>query len=234
MLVSEFDYDAAGRARSPSIPYRSAARAACCTWMRPAARSWTWSSPTCRSCSGRSDVLVLNDTRVIKARLPARKASGGKIELFVERALGTREALALIRASHPPAPGSELFIGKVSRSRSRRARASSTACASPSRSTQVLERYGAVPLPPYIRHAPEAEDAERYQTVYAAAPGAVAAPTAGLHFDTRDAEEDRAHAARRSQSSPCTSASAPSSRCASTRSKRTACTASATASPKPR
>jgi S-adenosylmethionine:tRNA ribosyltransferase-isomerase len=119
---------------------------------------------------------------VLKARLAGRKSSGGKIELFIERALDQREALALIKASHPPAPGSEVFIGKVAvKVEAREGELYRV------RFTQdihgVLERFGAVPLPPYIRHAPQAEDAERYQTVYAKVPGAVAAPTAGLHFD---------------------------------------------------
>jgi len=128
------------------------------------------------------DVLVLNDTRVVKARLAGRKVSGGKIELFVERALDARRALALIRASHPPAPGSQVFVADVPvniESRDGelyRVRFAEDIDA-------VLERFGAVPLPPYIRHAPLAADAERYQTVYAEVPGAVAAPTAGLHFD---------------------------------------------------
>jgi S-adenosylmethionine:tRNA ribosyltransferase-isomerase len=129
------------------------------------------------------DALVLNDTRVIKARLAGRKASGGRIELFVERIVAPREALALIRASHPPAAGSALLVGGaigvtvVSREQDlyRVAFAEEV--------EGVLERFGAVPLPPYISHNPDAGDAERYQTVYARAPGAVAAPTAGLHFD---------------------------------------------------
>lgn len=128
------------------------------------------------------DVVVVNDTRVVKARLAGRKASGGKIELFVERALAAREALALIRASHPPPPGSEVLVEDVRvKIEGRdgelyRVRFSEDI-------DEVLERFGAVPLPPYIRHAPGREDAERYQTVYARIPGAVAAPTAGLHFD---------------------------------------------------
>jgi len=129
------------------------------------------------------DCLVLNDTRVIKARLSGRKASGGRIELFVERLLGPREALALIRASHPPAAGAELVVGDevVVTVEERvddlyRVKSSEDLEA-------VLERCGAVPLPPYITHSPGEADAERYQTVYAARPGAVAAPTAGLHFD---------------------------------------------------
>jgi S-adenosylmethionine:tRNA ribosyltransferase-isomerase len=132
---------------------------------------------------GERDAVVLNDTRVIRARLAARKRTGGKVELFVERVLAAREALALIRASHPPAAGSELLVGEgvVVTVKGReedlyRVRFSQEV-------QKVLERFGSVPLPPYIAHAPLGEDAERYQTVYAAAPGAVAAPTAGLHFD---------------------------------------------------
>jgi S-adenosylmethionine:tRNA ribosyltransferase-isomerase len=131
---------------------------------------------------GAGDALVLNDTRVIKARLAGRKASGGRIELFVERLLGPRQALVLIRASHPPRPGGELFIEKVTVRIEERVEDLYRVVFSQDLE-EVLERHGAVPLPPYIAHKPRAEDAERYQTVYAAHPGAVAAPTAGLHFD---------------------------------------------------
>lgn len=133
--------------------------------------------------AGKRDALVLNDTRVIKARLAGAKASGGRIELFVERVTGAREALALIRSSHHPREGGELLVGDGVRVTVAgrvqdlyRVRFDQDVDA-------VLERCGAVPLPPYIRHAPGAEDTERYQTVYARQPGAVAAPTAGLHFD---------------------------------------------------
>src|SRR5438874_2808979 len=128
------------------------------------------------------DTLVLNDTRVIKARLFGRKPSGGQVELFVERALGDRHALALMRAGHAPKAGTEVLIGEVRATvegregELYRVRFSADV-------DEVLERHGSVPLPPYITHAAEREDAERYQTVYAAQPGAVAAPTAGLHFD---------------------------------------------------
>ena len=128
------------------------------------------------------DVLVLNDTRVIRARLFGRKPSGGQVELFVERILGEREPLALMRSGHAPKSGSEVLIGEVRaivegrEGELYRVRFSDDVAA-------VLERHGNVPLPPYITHPPQAEDAERYQTVYAAEPGAVAAPTAGLHFD---------------------------------------------------
>jgi S-adenosylmethionine:tRNA ribosyltransferase-isomerase len=129
------------------------------------------------------DALVLNDTRVVQARLAGRKASGGRLELFVERVTAPREALALIRSSRAPRAGSELRVGDGARvavlgreGELYRVRFSEDV-------SPLLERCGAVPLPPYIGHAPDAADAERYQTVYAAHPGAVAAPTAGLHFD---------------------------------------------------
>jgi len=126
---------------------------------------------------------VLNDTRVIKARLAGRKRTGGKAEVFVERILDAREALALIRTSHPPADGTEILVagGVVVTVLGREEdlyRVKFT-----QNVERVLESCGAVPLPPYIAHAPRESDAARYQTVYAASPGAVAAPTAGLHFD---------------------------------------------------
>jgi S-adenosylmethionine:tRNA ribosyltransferase-isomerase len=102
---------------------------------------------------------------------------------LVERVVGAREALALIRSSHPPPAGSEILVGPgvVARVEGREADLYRV-CFSQD-VEDVLERHGAVPLPPYIRHTPGKDDAERYQTVYAASPGAVAAPTAGLHFD---------------------------------------------------
>ena len=146
---------------------------------------------------GPHDVLVLNDTRVIKARLAGRKASGGRIELFVERLLGEHEVLALIRASHPPRQGSELVVGDGVRAEVLgreddlyRLRFADAGAA------ELLERCGQVPLPPYITHAPDASDAERYQTVYAERPGAVAAPTAGLHFDAEMLERLAAQGVR--------------------------------------
>jgi len=132
---------------------------------------------------GKRDALVLNDTRVIKARLAGKKASGGKIELFVERVLGPRDALALIRSSHAPRAGNELIVGDGARVTVIGREEDLYRVRFAQDVAQVLERCGAVPLPPYIRHAPDAADAKRYQTVYAERPGAVAAPTAGLHFD---------------------------------------------------
>ena len=130
------------------------------------------------------DALVLNDTRVIKARLHGTRESGGRIELFVERITGEREALGLMRSSHAPKPGTRLRVGDgvaveiLGRDDDLyRLRFAEPVAA-------LLERCGSVPLPPYIAHKPGPEDAERYQTVYAKHPGAVAAPTAGLHFDS--------------------------------------------------
>lgn len=146
---------------------------------------------------GSKDVLVVNDTRVIKARLLGRKSTGGRIELFVERILGEHEAIALIRASHPPPPGSELILGNELRVEvlGREAELYRVRFAG-LRVADALERYGMVPLPPYIRHTPVREDVERYQTIYAERPGAVAAPTAGLHFDAPTLERLVAGGAR--------------------------------------
>ena len=129
------------------------------------------------------DVVVLNDTRVIKARLYGRKPTGGKVEVFVERILAAHEVLALARAGHPLKAGQRLILGDGVEAEvlGREADLFRLRFAEPV--AAVLERCGHVPLPPYIRHPDDAQDAERYQTVFAEKPGAVAAPTAGLHFD---------------------------------------------------
>jgi S-adenosylmethionine:tRNA ribosyltransferase-isomerase len=131
------------------------------------------------------DLLVFNDTRVIKARLLGHKDSGGRVEVLIERVLDAHEALAQIKASHAPRPGTRLRLaGAVDATVLARGddlfrlRFDGTDSV-----FDLLERHGSVPLPPYIAHAAEAADERRYQTVYARAPGAVAAPTAGLHFD---------------------------------------------------
>jgi len=151
------------------------------------------------SLVGRRDALVLNDTRVIKARLAGAKASGGRIELFIERVTGAREALALIRSSHHPRAGGELVVGDGARVWVTGREADLYRVRFAEDVHTVLERCGTVPLPPYIRHAPDALDAERYQTVYARSPGAVAAPTAGLHFDRAMLERLEARGARLAQ-----------------------------------
>jgi len=131
------------------------------------------------------DMLVLNDTRVIKARLTGRKDSGGRIEVLIERVLAGDQAYAQVRASHAPKPGSVLILEDVVKATVVERHDDLFRLRFPGDLDvfQLLERHGAVPLPPYITHPPDAADAARYQTVYAATPGAVAAPTAGLHFD---------------------------------------------------
>jgi S-adenosylmethionine:tRNA ribosyltransferase-isomerase len=128
------------------------------------------------------DLLIMNDTRVIKARLHGHKQSGGRIELLVERIETDCDAIAMIRSSHPPTTGSVLhFDGTTATVTSRSGAFFGLRFDMPV--LALLDRAGALPLPPYIRHVPDANDDERYQTVYARHPGAVAAPTAGLHFD---------------------------------------------------
>ncbi|HVL58652.1 MAG TPA: tRNA preQ1(34) S-adenosylmethionine ribosyltransferase-isomerase QueA [Burkholderiaceae bacterium] len=130
-----------------------------------------------------ADLLVLNDTRVLKARLFGRKQSGGHIELLVERVSGERRAIAMLRASHPPRAGMVLELAGGVRAKVVDRRDAFYVLDFDQPVLDVLERIGRLPLPPYIRHEADAQDEDRYQTVYAREPGAVAAPTAGLHFD---------------------------------------------------
>jgi S-adenosylmethionine:tRNA ribosyltransferase-isomerase len=135
------------------------------TWLRP------------------GDLLVMNDSRVLHARMLGRKESGGQVEVLVERLLDEREVLAQVRASKSPQPGSQLLLedavdvevlgrsGEFYRLRF------------PGDAAELLERHGRLPLPPYIERKADAPDEMRYQTVYARERGSAAAPTAGLHFD---------------------------------------------------
>jgi len=133
------------------------------------------------------DLLVFNDTKVIPARLHGKKETGGNIELLIERISGDKQAWVQIRASKVPKTGSIVHIyNQVGESfpvemigydgRFYEVRF-------PENVFALLERFGELPLPPYIEHQPDSKDAQRYQTVVAKNPGAVAAPTAGLHFD---------------------------------------------------
>ncbi|MCP5425985.1 MAG: tRNA preQ1(34) S-adenosylmethionine ribosyltransferase-isomerase QueA [Gammaproteobacteria bacterium] len=132
------------------------------------------------------DLLVFNDTRVIPARLFGRKASGGRVEVLIERLLDEHRAWVQLRASKTPKVGSILLLADEQITATVRGRHDDLfeLCFE---STQpllnILEQHGHVPLPPYIERPDERADGERYQTVYARHPGAVAAPTAGLHFD---------------------------------------------------
>jgi S-adenosylmethionine:tRNA ribosyltransferase-isomerase len=130
------------------------------------------------------DLLAFNDTRVMPARLWGHKATGGRIEILVERVLGERQALALVRSSKPPKPGAELLLEGGRRLRvAGRERDWYRLESDDEAIIDILEAVGHIPLPPYIARPDGIEDRERYQTVYARHPGAVAAPTAGLHFD---------------------------------------------------
>jgi len=131
------------------------------------------------------DLLIFNDTKVIKARLFGKKETGGHIEVLIERVLSDHEALAQVHAGRAAKPGSTLqlacglnvrVLGRVGEFYHLRFPEGASVI-------EQLERHGSVPLPPYITHTPDAGDERRYQTVYARSAGAVAAPTAGLHFD---------------------------------------------------
>lgn len=131
------------------------------------------------------DVLVLNDTRVLKARLFGQKETGGQVEVMVERILDAHEVLAQVRASKTPKPGSRLVLANAIPVTvlGREGEFFHLRFDATERVEVLLERYGKLPLPPYITHAADGEDEDRYQTVFAREQGAVAAPTAGLHFD---------------------------------------------------
>ncbi len=144
------------------------------------------------------DRLVFNNTQVIRARIHGQKTTGGQLELMLERVLPAGRVLAKIRASKSPRPGSSIVLHGINESESepnskeqlqaevvgRQDDLFELVASDASRSLyEFIQRHGEVPLPPYIERAVDATDTHRYQTVYASVPGAVAAPTAGLHFD---------------------------------------------------
>ncbi|KVD69542.1 tRNA preQ1(34) S-adenosylmethionine ribosyltransferase-isomerase QueA [Burkholderia ubonensis] len=135
------------------------------------------------SCISPGDLLVFNDTKVLKARFFGHKASGGKVEVLIERVTGTHTALAQIRASKSPGPGTTLTLADAFDVTLGERVEPFFTLHFPAPCLTLIEQYGRLPLPPYIEHDPDATDETRYQTVYASNPGAVAAPTAGLHFD---------------------------------------------------
>ena len=183
LTLNDFDYDLPPeRVAQAPLPERSASRLLVVDSDRFADRRFTDLPELVRA----GDLLVFNDTRVIHARLYVHKESGGQVEVLVERAIGPHEALAQVRASKSPKPGSRLrladdafeveVLGRVGEFFHLRFPGGEDLVA-------VLERHGRLPLPPYItREAGEAAES-RYQMVLAREPGSVAAPTAGLHFD---------------------------------------------------
>ncbi len=145
-----------------------------------------------------NDLLIFNDTKVIPARLFGKKESGGAVEVLLERIIDTNKAIVQIRASKPPKPSNQILIGHADDGFSIKVIGRqdlnspfyevefSSAC------IPLLEKYGQLPLPPYITHQANSDDQQRYQTVVAKNPGAVAAPTAGLHFDEHLLEKIKA------------------------------------------
>lgn len=138
---------------------------------------------------GAGDLLVFNDTRVIRARLLGKKKTGGRVEILVERVLSDRVVLAQVKASKTPKPGAVLELAGDCEATvsSRENDMFHLAFSKPA--SELMELHGDVPLPPYLNRGSESVDSDRYQTVYARQPGAVAAPTAGLHFDERMLEK---------------------------------------------
>jgi len=137
------------------------------------------------SCVEPGDLMVFNDTRVIPARLFASKKTGGKLEILVERVLDARSFLAHVRSSRSPGAGSLILLdeGGELEVLGRKGALFHLMVNGDEPVLDVLERAGHMPLPPYIDRPDEDSDKERYQTVYGRNKGAVAAPTAGLHFD---------------------------------------------------
>lgn len=133
------------------------------------------------------DLLVFNNTKVIPARLYGQKLTGGKVEVLIERIQNSRQALAHIRASKSPKPGTILELENAFQAEvlGREGELFQLQVAEHENILDLLEQYGHIPLPPYIERPDLATDRERYQTVYAQKSGAVAAPTAGLHFDQK-------------------------------------------------
>lgn len=138
---------------------------------------------------GAGDTLVMNNTRVLKARFFGQKESGGQVEVLVERVLDERTVLAQVRASKSPKPGTRIRLADAFEvTTGERAGEFFTLHFPPREASaadvfDLIEAHGRLPLPPYIEHAADEVDEQRYQTVYSKEPGAVAAPTAGLHFD---------------------------------------------------
>jgi S-adenosylmethionine:tRNA ribosyltransferase-isomerase len=129
------------------------------------------------------DLLVMNDTRVLKARFFGVKETGGNVEVLVERVLDSRTVLAQVRASKSPKPGNRIRLADAFDVVAGERAGEFFTLTFEGDVFELIEAHGRLPLPPYIDHAADQFDEQRYQTVYSKTPGAVAAPTAGLHFD---------------------------------------------------
>ncbi len=182
LTLADFDYDLPPEliAQSP-LPERTASRLLVINDGHVGDRRFADLPELLRA----GDLLVLNDTRVVHARLHGVKDSGGQVEVLIERPVGHHEALAQVRASHAPKPGSRLMLEDVLDVEviAREGEFFLLRFPGPDDLVDLLERHGKLPLPPYIQRRAEDADEARYQTVYARERGSVAAPTAGLHFD---------------------------------------------------
>jgi S-adenosylmethionine:tRNA ribosyltransferase-isomerase len=189
MNLSEFDYELPAEliAKYPTAERRASRMLVVDPRHRPAFNDSSFAELPAYLRAG--DLLVFNDTRVIRARLHGRKDSGGRVEILLERVLAGNEAIAQIRASKSPKPGTTIELaGDCTATVLGRENDMFTLQFSIP-VEPFLQQYGDVPLPPYLDRHAESADSERYQTIYARSPGAVAAPTAGLHFDERMFEE---------------------------------------------
>jgi S-adenosylmethionine:tRNA ribosyltransferase-isomerase len=184
MQRSDFYYDLPGHliAKHPS-PTRSASRLLCLDPGNASLRDCQFTDLPALLAPG--DLLVYNDTRVMPARLYGSKPTGGRVEMLVERITGPRSALVHLRAAKRPRKGAVLLFEEGIRAQvtGQEDDLSAVEFSGDSSLPELLERIGHMPLPPYMKRMDEAVDRERYQTIYARVPGAVAAPTAGLHFD---------------------------------------------------
>ncbi|MCW5609481.1 MAG: tRNA preQ1(34) S-adenosylmethionine ribosyltransferase-isomerase QueA [Rubrivivax sp.] len=183
LTLADFEFDLPPEliAQHPA-PVRSGSRLLDGTGALPADRRFTDLPALLRA----GDLLVFNDTRVIKARLLGVKPTGGAVEALVERVLPHQEVWAHLRASKSPRPGSLVRFADAFDAQVLGRAGPDDALFHlrfPDDPLVLLQRHGHVPLPPYITHEDDADDERRYQTVFAARPGAVAAPTAALHFD---------------------------------------------------
>lgn len=192
MFISDFDYDLPNEliARYPAADRRGSRLL--CVGNDIADASFADLPSMLRS----GDLLVFNDTRVIKARLAAHKDTGGKAEILVERIESDRSALVHIRASKSPKAGTRLIIEGGAEAEVTGRDGGLFAIRFSVDILPHLDAHGSVPLPPYLERDADESDVERYQTVYAKDPGAVAAPTAGLHFDDAMLEETLAAGVR--------------------------------------
>ncbi|WP_070108256.1 tRNA preQ1(34) S-adenosylmethionine ribosyltransferase-isomerase QueA [Burkholderia plantarii] len=182
--LSDFDFDLPPELiAQTALPERSASRLLEVDGAATPARLVDRRFTELPDCLAAGDLLVFNDTKVLKARFFGQKASGGRIEVLVERVTGPRTALAQIRASKSPAAGTTLMLADAFEVTVGERVEPFFTLHFPDDCLTLIERHGRLPLPPYIEHDPDATDETRYQTVFANNPGAVAAPTAGLHFD---------------------------------------------------